>query len=182
MKLGNQYIIPFKGLKEGDHEFDFEIGEAFFEEYSLTGIRTGLVHAVVLLSRRNSFLELEVSLNGTLSIQCDRCLEYFDFPLYFSGPLFVKFKEEPEEADDQIMYMHPDEDLLDLTQYFIDSIGLSLPIQNFHPEDEEGNSGCDPEMIARLNEHSTYELNQGEEIIDPRWEKLKNLLRDDNKN
>ena len=181
MKLVNQYIIPFKGLKEGEFNYNFEIGKAFFEEYSSLDIKTGSVKADVLLIKKNTFLELSVSLEGTLEIQCDRCLEYFEFPLIYKGELFVKFKEEAEEPDEKVIFLHPKDDLLDLTQFLIDSIGLSLPIQKFHPDREDGSEGCDEEMLIKLDEHS-FKDSSDEETIDPRWAKLKDLLNEGNKN
>jgi uncharacterized metal-binding protein YceD (DUF177 family) len=182
LKLVNQYIIPFKGLKEGEHRYDFEIGEAFFEEFSSFEIKTGLLIVHVLLHKKSNFLKLEISLNGKLEIQCDRCLEYFSFSVEHRGDLFVKFKEEAEEPDDQVIYLHPNDDLLDLTQYFIDSVGLSIPIQKVHPDNDDGSSGCNQEMLDRLDEHSHKESSKDEDDIDPRWAKLKDLLNEGNKN
>lgn len=180
MKLVNQYIIPFKGLKEGEHEFDFQIENAFFEENSSLGIHSGKLTANVLLVKKNNFMELEVSLSGSLSVQCDRCLENFELPIAYSDMLFVKFKDEPEEPDDNVIFLHPNEDMLDLNQYFIDCIGLSLPIQKIHPDTDDGQEGCDPDMLRRIDEHSFKDTNENE--IDPRWAKLKNLFNDENKN
>ena len=176
----NQYTIPFKGLKEGEHEFDFQIEDAFFEEYSLLEVLHGSVKTDVLLIKKNSFIELEVSMSGLLEVQCDRCLEPFEFSLEFHDTLYVKFKEEVEEPDDKVIFLHPNEDILDLNQYFIDCIGLSLPIQKIHPEDENGVEGCNPEMLKKIDEHSFQESN--EETIDPRWSKLKDLFNDENIN
>ena len=182
MKLVNQYIIPFKGLHEGEHEFSYEIGEAFFEEYSSLEIRTGALQVNVLLNKKSNFLELSVSLIGRMEIQCDRCLEYFTFPLSYSGDLFVKFKETPEEPDDKVIFLHPSDDLLDLEQFFVDCIGLSLPIQKFHPDNDDETSGCDIEMLEKLDELAYKDSSEKEEAIDPRWVKLKDLLNEGNKN
>ena len=35
------YVIPFKGLKEGDYEFDFKVGDSLFESYSRAEILGG---------------------------------------------------------------------------------------------------------------------------------------------
>jgi uncharacterized protein len=177
LKVGNQYIIPFKGLKEGQHNFDFEIGDAFFEENNALDIFGGKIRADIVLNKRSSFLELDVMLNGFIKLQCDRCIEYFDFPLRFRGKLLVKFKEEVEEPDDQIIFLHPGNDLLDLNQYFYDCIGLSVPIQKFHP-DIHGNPGCNPDTLKLLQ---TYSHSKNDNEIDPRWSKLNELLKDKNK-
>ncbi len=179
MKVVNQYIIPFKGLKEGNHNYDFVIGKLFFEEYLLSVIPSGQITAKVELLKRSTFLELNVTLIGVVQLQCDRCLELFDFDLEYYGDFVVKFKEEPEEPDEDIMYIHPNDDFLDLTQYFIDSIGLSIPIQKIHPEKEDGLPGCDEEMLKIIDKHSNYEQKDPNEV-DPRWSKLKDLLNGEN--
>jgi uncharacterized metal-binding protein YceD (DUF177 family) len=178
LKVGNQYIIPFKGLKEGQHNFDFELGDAFFEENHALEITHGKIVVQILLIKKSNFLELDVMMKGTVKIQCDRCIEYFNFPLEYRGKLLVKFKEETEEPDDQIMFLHPNIDILDLNQYFYDCIGLNLPLQKFHPEKENGKPGCNPEVLKLLD---SYSHSKTDNKIDPRWSKLNELLKDKNK-
>lgn len=182
MKVVNQYIIPFKGLTEGEHRFDFQIEDAFFEENSSLEINSGSVKAVVFLDKKSNFLELSAELNGSVEVKCDRCLDNFTFAIDFADSLYVKFKEEVEEPDDNVIFLHPSDDELDLHQYFLDCIGLSLPIQKFHPEDEEGNWTCNSDMLDKLDEYSDREREIDENNIDPRWSKLKDLLNDGNKN
>lgn len=182
MKVGNQYIIPFKGLREGEHDFDFRLGKAFFEENSALNIENGVIDVEICLTRKANFLVLDVSMSGKIVIQCDRCLENFDFAVDYNDQLYVKFKEETEAPDLNVIYLHPSEDLLDLNQYFFDSIGLSIPIKKVHPENENGEPSCDSKMLSLLNAHSSDELEDNNETIDPRWSKLKDLLNDENKN
>ena len=177
MKVGNQYIIPFKGLKDGEHTFNFEIDKAFFEEYTELEIPDGFLEVIVVLNKKTNLLVLDVATKGTVKLQCDKCLDYFDFDLKYSGQLFVKFKELPEEPDDNVIFLHPNEDILDLNQYFFDSIGLSLPIQKYHPAESNGKSGCNKQMLKILKEH-THNNKADTKDIDPRWSKLKDLLED----
>lgn len=182
MKVGNQYIIPFRGLNEGEHKFDFRIGTEFFEEYSALNIEDGEIKTKIVLNRKINFLVLDVTMNGEILLQCDRCLEYFNFQVDFHDQLYVKFKEESEEPDINVMYIHPNEDMLDLNQYFFDSIGLSIPIQKVHPDNQDGESACDNKMISILNAHSSEDAQENNEDVDPRWSKLKDLLNEGNKN
>jgi uncharacterized metal-binding protein YceD (DUF177 family) len=46
-----------------------------------------------------------------------------------------------------------------------------VPIRKVHPDDENGESTCDPEIIKRI----TTEEKEESEGVDPRWEALKNL-------
>jgi len=41
-----------------------------------------------------------------------------------------------------------------------------------HPDDENGKSTCDPEMLSKLNEY----IVSGEKGSDPRWNDLKKLM------
>ncbi|MBN1115603.1 MAG: DUF177 domain-containing protein [Bacteroidales bacterium] len=181
MKVEYQYIIPFKGLKEESHYFDFTFEKEFFELNSALEVTDGNLSAQVILTKKSSFLELRTTISGVIKIQCDRCLENFDYNLNYSGKLFVKFKEEAEEPDNEMIYLHPSEDMLDLNQYFYDCIGLSIPLQKFHPDDEFGNIGCDEKMINIIQSHSIKDSIE-DNNIDPRWSKLKDLLDEGNKN
>ena len=183
MKLVNQYIIPFKGLTDGDHEFEFEFESPFFDAHELLEVRSGSLKAQVLLTKKPSMLTLEIDIEGSIQIQCDRCLEFFDFPLEYSGTLVVKFSETGPQFDDEIWILHPNDYQLELEQYFFECIGLSLPLQKVHPKTPEGNAGCNAEMIEILKTHSSNIFDEEEEKdIDPRWNKLKDLLNDTNLN
>lgn len=180
MKVGNQYIIPFKGLKTGKHTFNFEIAKEFFEEYSELEITDGLIEAEVVLDKTSNLLVLDCNLKGNVKLQCDRCLEFFDFTLKFNGQLFVKFKDTPEEPDEKVIFLHPNDDLLDLNQYFLDAIGLSIPIQKYHPADAKGKPTCNKNMLKILSAHISKENTEIDNEIDPRWSKLKDLLNEGN--
>jgi uncharacterized protein len=182
LKVGNQYIIPFKGLKTGKHTFDFEIDKEFFEEYKELEIPDGSIQAQVVLDKKTNFLVLDARLTGKVKLQCDRCLEFFDYKMNFSGQLFIKFKETPEEPDENVIFLHPNDDLLDLKQYFLDIIGLNIPIQKYHPSDNKGNPTCDLSMLKILDAYSNEGNLKSDTDIDPRWSKLKDILDKGNKN
>jgi uncharacterized metal-binding protein YceD (DUF177 family) len=63
------------------------------------------------------------------------------------------------------------ENELDLQQHLYEFIMLALPIKRVHPNDEEGNSTCDPVMLKKLDELIVDE----EPGTDPRWDELKKL-------
>lgn len=179
MKVVNQYIIPFRGLKEGKHSFNFQIDKEFFEENAALDIPNGTLNVDVELTKKSTFLMLDVIIQGQIELICDRCLDTFPFQVDSVDQLFVKFKEEPEEPDDKVIFLHPSDDILNLNQYFYDCIGLSIPIQKIHSSGKKGKSDCNKEMLSIINAH-TSKIVEDEEN-DPRWSKLKNLLNDGNK-
>ncbi|MEG2365470.1 MAG: YceD family protein, partial [Alistipes sp.] len=68
-----------------------------------------------------------------------------DVPIHFEGRLVVKFSDEIDEYDGEVMWISPSASEVDLAQYIYESIVLSLPYQRVHPE-----GMCDPEMLARF--------------------------------
>ena len=167
----SDYEIPFKGLCLGTHQFDFEIGDSFFKNLSYSEIEKGRVVAEVELMMESTMLIFTFSLKGYVDLVCDRCLEHYLQPLEGSFKLIVKFGEEPEEVSDEIVTIPFETAAFDLTHYFYEYIVLLLPLKHVHPDDEEGNSTCNVEMLKQINEHSKKEA-------DPRWAALKDIKLD----
>jgi uncharacterized protein len=181
LKLVNQYIIPFKGLKDGEHDFQFDLGKTFFDEHEMLEARDGKIVFLITLTKKPQLLSVIVIMSGSMYIRCDRCLEYFNFPVKYKGKFIVRFSEALEDNTDEIWVLHPNAYELDMRQYFFDCVGLSLPLQKVHPDNADGILGCDQEMLRIIKMYSLADTGQEEEI-DPRWNKLKDLLNDINKN
>jgi uncharacterized protein len=179
LKLGNQYIIPFRGLKDGEHKFEFDFDKLFFEKHEVLEARDGVIKAEALLYKKPQLLTLSISIAGFIQVQCDRCLDYFNLPIAYDCRLIIKFSENIAESTDEIWIIHPSENEIDLEQYFFECIGLSIPLQKIHPLNKDGRSGCNSDMLSIIEEHLSATDKDAEEI-DPRWNKLKDLLNDNN--
>lgn len=168
------------GLKEGDHEFEFNFSDKFFKKHEVLESPNGSIKAYVYLIKSPGMLSFAVRLEGELQIQCDRCLDYFNFPIRYSDQFVVKFGENIEDSTDEIWILHPNEFELNLEQYFFECLGLSMPIQRVHPDDADGNSTCNSEMLNILGSHAFR--NTTDNDPDPRWNTLKKLLDNTNNN
>lgn len=153
MEESQRYAIPYKGLKNGCHEFRFEVDGSLFEEYQSTEIKDGRCEVTVTADRSESQVTLDVAIAGYVVVECDRCLEECRIPVHYQGRLLVKFSDEVHEYDGEVMWLLPMEDEIDLKQYIYESIVLSLPYQRVHPEGE-----CNPEMLERFRIVSDSEL------------------------
>ena len=147
------YKIAYKGLKVGSYDFDFKVDSALFEAFETEEIKGGDCVVRVKLNRSESMLELNVDIEGEVICECDRCLEDCPIAIDYNGDLVVKFSEETDFYDGDVMWISPAEDMLDLTQYIYESIVLSLPYSRVH---EDGQ--CNPEMLASFQEISEEEL------------------------
>ncbi len=169
-----KYKIKFRGLKEGKHKYKFEIEDSFFEKYPESEIKKANIFAEVEMLISKDILTFDIKLKGTAEIQCDRCLDFFDFPISYKTILYVDFGEinsDLSDADNKITISNKAGDIV-LDKHFYDYLHLALPYQKIHPNDKNGNSTCNKEMIKKIKEYSTCKET---EITDPRWDKLKSL-------
>ncbi|MBP3547205.1 MAG: DUF177 domain-containing protein [Alistipes sp.] len=151
------YTIAYKGLKSGSYEYDFQVDDSLFEAYDRVEIKGGRCDAHVTLKRSETMLELNVTINGEVICECDRCLEDCPIAVDYEGDLVVKFSDEINDYDGDVMWISPSEDFLDLTQYIYESIVLTLPYRRVH---EEG--GCNPEMLASFSVATEEEIERME--------------------
>jgi uncharacterized protein len=171
----NTYSIHFKGLKVGKHTFNFEVDNKFFETFEEGEIKQGALHVEVKLNKQSQMLDLAISINGTVEVICDRCLENLDLPISFNGALYVKFGEEKSEEGDEIIILTNDDSEINLAQYIYESICLSLPFQRYHGM-KGTKSKCNKEMISKLKSLLVNDSKKEEsEETDPRWSKLKDI-------
>ncbi len=140
--------------------------------YNRSEIKNCEIHADVTLVKSSSFMQFEFDLSGQIEVACDRCLETFNQDVEYFAKLTVKFGEENsslDEADDSITLSLLEDNII-LDKHFFDYVHLSLPIKNVHPDDSNGQSQCNPEMLQRIM------AEQEEEVSDPRWDALKSLM------
>jgi len=177
LKSDNQYIIRFKDLKDGIHNFSFDIKRKFFTEFIEIEAKDGNLKVLLTINKKADFLMLDIIIEGTLLVQCDRCLEYFDYPVKYKDNVLVKFSENTALQSDEVIILHPNDNELDLKQYLYECISLSIPYRKIHPETKDGNSLCKKEMIEKIHE---FEAENRENKVLANWEKLKYFFESNN--
>ena len=174
----SKYRIVYQGLSVGLHEFDFEIDDLFFESLEYSDIKKGSLKAKVYLNKKSTFLELDFKIDGYVELICDRCLDEYKQPVSYEGKLYVKFSEKEDELADDVICLLPTDHELDISHYIYESINLSIPLKRVHPDNENGDVTCNPEMLEKLENYKTGE--PADDDIDPRWEDLRNLKANNN--
>jgi uncharacterized protein len=166
------YNIAFKGLSQGKHIFEYEIDNKFFSEFEGGIVDEGNVNVRLSLEKQSSLMIFWFDVEGTVRVQCDRCLEMFDQPIKGQDKIFVKFGEKEYVEGDDVIWVSVNDYQLNVAQLIYEFVCLAVPIKKVHPDDDNGNSTCDPLMIEKLNK---YVLREGEGNI-PVWNDLKKLL------
>jgi uncharacterized protein len=179
VKYLSKYEIAFKGLKEGNHQFDFELDDKFFDKFESSEVKKGSLKAKVLLTKQSTLMILEFTVKGTVELMCDRCLDQYNQKVNNTSKLFVKFGIEEEELSDDVIVVSFEDHQINVAQFLYELVVLGLPIKHVHPN-KKGESTCNPEMIKKLDEYLVNDdSNDIEEPVDERWSELKKLL--DNK-
>ena len=172
-----EFTIPFVGLKEGKHNFDFEITKAFFDYFGYDEFNDVAIQTSLLLNKKSTLMELEFSAQGTVNVNCDVTNEPFNQPINADLKLIVKSGEAFNDENDEILILPHGEYEVAVEQYIYEMIVLAKPAKLVHPGVEDGS--LDSEILSRIQEYSLKEKTEEvNEDIDPRWNKLKNLLTD----
>ena len=150
------YTISFKGISLGSHVFDWKIDDKFFAMYEMSEISDADVIAQVTLLKHTRFMELDFLLNGWVEVACSRCLDPLKLEMASKAKMYVKFGsnsgENDAEEDTDIVILHHGEDRLNIAQYLYEYAHLNLPIRRVHPDDANGQSRCNAEMIKKLEQ------------------------------
>jgi len=178
MKPLKEFTIQFVGLKIGEHYFDYEISNKFFESFEYDEFNDVNINADVKLTKKTTLLELDFSINGFVNVNCDLTNEPYNQSIENEFSLVVKFGEEYNDENDEILVIPHGEYQVNVAQYIYELIVLSVPSKRIHPGVNDGTLQSD--ILKKLDELSPKikEEKTEKEEIDPRWNKLKNLLTD----
>lgn len=179
MANSRAYNIAFKGLGIGKHDFEYQVDKRFFDYFDGGIAEDGDVNVKLELEKQSALMVLWFHVKGTVKIQCDRCLDIFDQPVKSQNKVFVKYGEGNFEEGDDVVWIGVDDTHINVAKLIYDFIILSIPIKHVHPDDANGNSLCNPEMLKRLKAMSVEEKSTDKPATDSRWDELKKLL--DNK-
>lgn len=165
--------IQFSGLKSGRYTYDFVLGKLFFSSFENENLEDGEVKFSVVMEKGEHLLTFYFSFAGYVSSICDRCLQPLEIPVSGEETLFVKFSDTESSDDENIIVVPENEYQIDLSHVMYEYVATALPIRHVHPDDENGLSTCDSEMLNLLDK--MQQKDDDEKEIDPRWEKLKEL-------
>lgn len=172
------YEISFFGLKEGLHRFDYKIDKQFFECFEYDEFLSADIDIELDFRKKSNMLELNFRGQGKAQVNCDVSFEPFDLPLSGALDLVVKFGEEYDDDNDEVLILPHGEHQMNVAQYIYEMMVLAVPSKKVHPGIEDGSLETD--ILKRLNELSPNRERKTEST-DPRWDDLKKLLIDKNK-
>ena len=176
MMKKKEFSVPFSGLKQGKHEFDYVVNNEFFESFGYTDFNDAELKLHVLLNKKSTMLEFKLAANGIVNVDCDITSEPYDQSISTELDLVVKFGDEYNDENDEILIIPHGEHQVNIAQYAYEMIVLAVPQKRIHPGVLDGT--LDSDAIKKLEELQPKERRDNKEDTDPRWDALKKLITD----
>ena len=145
--MNNDFIIPLNGLTAGENLFSRQVDKQFFEGFENTEILDAHLDADVRVEKSGRYIGVDCDVRGTVTVECDRCLDELDMPVDVEIRLSVKYgsgesADEPQPGEREVVFIPEDGAELDMSQIIYDYVCLSLPMQRTHDA-----GGCNPDAM-----------------------------------
>ena len=161
------YDVAFTGLKNGKHEFKFEVEQAFFDLFETEQEFTNAhINVDVALEKHTTFLDLEVTISGKVDLICDITAEEFSHPINNSIKILVKFGEEYDDSNEEIITIPHGDSAFNIAQIIYEAVMLSIPMKKISPNVNDEDIELIEKFSPKIEEDKEHE-------VDPRWEALK---------
>ena len=176
------YQIDYSSLEDGSYQFDFQVDDRLFSRFENTEIRNAELEVSAEILKKSDEISLHLKGKGSIELQCDRCLDFFLHEINTDNDVQIHLAEETNfDTDEDFVCFDRSAEKLDISYFIYEMVILSLPIRRVHPEGEDGNSMCNPDVVKYITGESAITDLDGDVIdeaeADENWkEDLKNLL------
>lgn len=171
------FDVPFIGLKEGKHEFEYQIDNTFFDAFQYDEFMGAALKVKLDFVKKSTLLEMTFTSKGTVNVPCDVSGEPFDLEVKGAMSLIVKFGEGYDDGNEEIIYIPHSAHKINVGHSIFEMLVLSIPAKRVRPGIEDGTikSEAQDRLEAYKIENNTTDT---KDTTDPRWGKLKDLLID----
>ena len=138
MSEQNHYIVDLKRLPVGTHLFDFQLDSDFFASLEKSEILSGEVTAKAVLNLREEDYQLNIAVQGTVFVLCDRCLDPMPLDIDANDEMSASLNDAAELPNGEI----------DLSWLAYEIISINIPIVHSHQRGE-----CNKQMELLLQDH-----------------------------
>lgn len=156
------FDIEFVKLKNGDHEFEFELTEDFFKHFE-SSLTPNNLNVKLLFTKNTNTFSLFFEIQGEINTSCDRCLDDISIPVNNESTIMVKITEKEMEDQDDIIYLSPFDYKINVAQPIYDFVLLSIPIK-ITCEDNIEQKDCNVNFTNKITKVIDVDLHQDSEL------------------
>ena len=175
--MNDMFTIPLNGLTAGRKEFQWKVGKEFFDSFESDEIFDAQLDASVFAEKSGRCVNIDCDVTGTVTVECDRCLDDLDMPVDVRIRIAVRFGAGSDAGDvmedgREVVFVPEDDTRLDMSQIIYDYVCLSLPMQRWH-----GPGGCNPVAMKYFSSPESADFFNEEETLNP-FSTLKDMFKD----
>ena len=126
MKDLKEFDISFVGLKDGMHQFEYKIEREFFDFFKYDEFDNSNVKVVVSFLKKITMFELNFNILGWIEVACDVTNELFKQPIEEDIAFVVKFGDEYNDENDELLIIPYSEFKINIAQYIYEAIILAI--------------------------------------------------------
>jgi uncharacterized metal-binding protein YceD (DUF177 family) len=174
-----EFEIDIIQLKEKEYQYDFQVDDSFFKHFENDHFSKGNCKVKVILQKSSTMIVIELKIEGSVELTCDRTLEPFDHMIETDEKVIFKFGERYEELDDDIVIITKGTPSIHLAQYIFEFMYLTVPMKKIHPnlrEEDESEDDEEEDLLIYSSSADEEDDDDDQDEIDPRWKDLKKLL------
>jgi len=179
MKELRPYDIKFTGLKNGKHQFNYQIDRSFLDHFPYNEVEDCKVNVNVDMNKSDTMLEFSIKSDGTVRVPCDISNEMYDQEIEGDFNFIVKFGEDFNDEREDLIIIPYGSHSYNVGQQIYENIILNIPLKKIHPDIKSGKMKTKAQEYI-INNNDEKQIEEKEEY-DPRWEALKKLLTDKKK-
>ena len=138
MSRQDHHIIDLSRLQFGTHRFDIQLDDAFFEGLEKSEIKKGMVFAHVTLNLREEDYSVDIAVQGTVFVVCDRCLDLMAIEIDANDEMSASLNDAAEQPNVEI----------DFSWLAYEIVSINIPLVHSHQP-----GGCNPQMELLLHDH-----------------------------
>ena len=155
------YILPLKGIGDGNHQFNFQVDEDFFRAFEASPLGKSDIEVDISLEKRPTLLVFDFSFSGWVATSCDRCLVDIQLPIEGENRLLVKYGEgEADDFNEDVVFISKETSHWSIAQFVYEYILLALPLIKVYDCQEEETPPCDFQMLDKLEISETDETDE----------------------
>lgn len=170
--------IPIQGMRDGQHAVELECRaeelQSSFDEF------VGTVHVRGQIRKVGRRLYLDAVATCTARLTCDYTTKEFEEEIHapfrcdfvLSTELYNAYEADPGGVDDEIVPVHEEEKVIDVTDIVRQELAVNLPLKRIAPEVRDASI---EEFVDKRFLADTEQSDKEKAKSDDRWAALKNL-------
>ena len=182
MQNKSDYLLRIKGIEEGSHQVGFNLKQSLLEAIDHRALKNAQFDCLIDYDKKGDLITLDFTFEGLVNNACDRCTVDIAIPVKESYRMWASYqsRDDSDETRDILdqedwIFLNEKQDYIDLKQYLIDFLVLSLPTKFQYDCREDKPYPCDEEVLSKIG---YFEVEKEKESKSSIWEDLKDIKWD----